>query len=547
MVESNKINYKISKIENSKGQQLGNDTLKIYEVNPQIKNKSKISINNICKHVKYLLEQLKDNDIKGEIIISTHDDFQTSWFSGNATDIQTEEPHVYSSVDYDGEVTSDKSFDDFRIYILVKTEDGNKLEDKTKKELPKRTLEVNNKSKKGLKPIFYHSHIDNTNIYDYVKDGELHENKTFNELVKYHKHPEKSGYRLIRDFKNGDLIQLYNDYIKISDSVKKQTNGDVDMYKIGSLKDTVLYEFKNRSPELEISDFPEEQVSWLEKSSRAPFRVSTATVKKPYEGQAYSYDVNSFYSFIEADIGFDFPTEPGKFKIKDKIKFNKLAIYRAIVKGKVNPFLFSKNPINMYVSTELQKAKEYGYEIELIQDGKPNCLEFKSIVNSKDIFKDYVDYFYNLKKDNSLIKPFLSELHGFLLEGSANFHHTYKDIDDFNIRGNKVIKKINPTKSGTQMTFISANNQFKTPYWVMKTFLYATARNLIPAYYENQLDKVIRVVTDGFTLTEPTINTQLLNPKKIGFLKVELDKTGLIKMTSSVVYKYDEKNEVWTK
>jgi len=547
MTQSDNLKYKITKIENAEGQQLGNDNFKVYEVNPNIKKKAKITKADILKHAKLVQDELINLDVKGKLIISTKSDV---WISGNQTDIQTEQPKVYSVYDYDGETIHEEIYSDFRIYILEETDNEKIDKEVEKSNIQKRRLETVKMTKRQLKPIFYRQHTDNNKKYDYVKDGKLYENESFGTLIKYQKYPEKSGYRLFPVYdKNVDLIKEYDDYIEMADNVKSLTNGDVNMYKLGSLNDSILYEFNKRTPDLEISDFPVSQMTWIQNAKRGPLQYSSATEKNPIEAECKTYDVNSFYPYLLSSEDFRFPIEPGKFKTVDKVKFKRLAIYRCKVLGKVNPFLFKKNPTDYYINSELKTALEYGYEIELIQDGKPNALIFDNVVDGHYIFGEYINYFYEIKKlgDKSKlhsIKRFLSELLGALVEGAKEHHYTYQPDSNFTIHNDKIIRKINPTTKGTHMTFLQQDKQYKTPYWIIQSFLYAYARNTLPKYYDSQVDSVVRVFVDSFTLTADYEHEELLS-NQIGFLKIEKDKSGLLRLKNTRIYKYDPKDKSW--
>jgi hypothetical protein len=70
-----------------------------------------------------------------------------------------------------------------------------------------------------------------------------------------------------------------------------------------------------------------------------------------------------------------FPIKSGEYKIIDKIKEKpEFGIYRCKIAGKGKLFVFNDN--NYYTQADIIMARDYGFNIELIQDGTPNFLYY---------------------------------------------------------------------------------------------------------------------------------------------------------------------------
>ncbi len=141
-------------------------------------------------------------------------------------------------------------------------------------------------------------------------------------------------------------------------------------------------------------------------------------VYKPYGKNIYRYDVNSLYPFIMRNnpmpVGNPTYIEGDSIKIealvKDKTKFSfvevevkcpsDLNIPLLLVKHKTQNGIRSIAPVGswngVYTSIEINRALELGY----------NFKYHKAVYfQTENIFKDYVDYYYNLKKNSDKNSP----------------------------------------------------------------------------------------------------------------------------------------------
>eukprot|EP01038_Epipyxis_sp_PR26KG_P014303 gene14303-19184_t len=136
--------------------------------------------------------------------------------------------------------------------------------------------------------------------------------------------------------------------------------------------------------------------------------------------ESFGNDFSCFYPRILASENFFIPNCEGEEKILDKLPDKlQFGIYKVKItcndKNFHKIFAFSKE--NAYASLSLQDArkhqKEFNVNIELIQNGKPNCLVYDKIIKGKEIFGIWFEKLYALKlkyPKNKLIKHLMSSL-----------------------------------------------------------------------------------------------------------------------------------------
>jgi hypothetical protein len=146
----------------------------------------------------------------------------------------------------------------------------------------------------------------------------------------------------------------------------------------------------------------QEEGLWLMKA----FRGGCIYAKKGKYDHAVKYDVNSFYPYLEKRLMV--PRTQPTFKTLEVIDQNiNLAIYRCEIESGC-PF-FRYTPENYYTHHDLGLARELGLKITLIQDGKPNCMDYGRGLTMHSAFGPSVDKLYDLKqKGYKLAKYYLN-------------------------------------------------------------------------------------------------------------------------------------------
>jgi hypothetical protein len=215
----------------------------------------------------------------------------------------------------------------------------------------------------------------------------------------------KFKYTII-DRSNHDIPieQEYNELKTGGIILKEATNGEINIFKTGSFKNTALHLFEVLTRHIPTPDpITYEEMQWIEKST-----IGALIFSEEYEGQGFKYDVKSRYPSIMCS-NYLIPIKTGKFETWTEEMFNQCkewyptGIYRCIVKrsgDKNTDRLFRFNKNNYYTSNALKHAKFLKLEIELIVDGNFNALLYPKdkCMCSSEIFKDFVEYLYPLKQ-----------------------------------------------------------------------------------------------------------------------------------------------------
>jgi hypothetical protein len=299
------------------------------------------------------------------------------------------------------------------------------------------------------------------------------------------------------------LQQIYVDFIADADFLKEATNSKINMYKTGGYKNIALKFFCDLNPAIQPELIRQNEAEWIENATSRPMIWS-----KKYEGKAYKSDIVSQYGSIMRDQKFSIPIKEGTFKKLTNEEFKKLTffafgIYRCIIQN-VDKRLFRKNPTFHYTHYDLTTAKDYGYEITLIEDDHPNVLLYNGTtrVNGDKIFRKYVDTVFEFKKKGlSVGKKLLLVLWGGLCQKNIiKMTHDEKNKEDFILFKNNKLTSILPLNDYTAFKIRFKNNDFmyETNFARMAPFLLARGRRMISNIMKPHINNVVRCHTDGF-------------------------------------------------
>ena len=253
-----------------------------------------------------------------------------------------------------------------------------------------------------------------------------------------------------------------------------------------------------------VDDYDVEEEQWLSNAmGGGVIYADPCELKKGYE-----YDVNSMYPYLMTKV--DFITRKGEFKTITEIP--KIKNPYVIVRCKItnyNDKLFQPNKHNFYCGLDVKTALKEGYDIELIQDGKPNYLVYgkNTRITGEEIFGSFVKNVYFLKSSGVQdAKMCLNYLWGYL--SSKSTYEVNTDDADYDVDRSK-IKTIFPrgsAKNGEQhYTYRMYKNhangqkrQFNLKYSRFAPFLTCKGRRMIYKAVKPVQDNVVRVHTDGF-------------------------------------------------
>ena len=362
-----------------------------------------------------------------------------------------------------------------------------------------------NKIDTQRKPLFYEESESGFVAFAGKKRFKL-TNEQINEMRRYETTNIAIKRDPLRDSKS--LEELYADFIKDADALKKETKGLVDMYKTGrdtETAKTLAYHFITKN-KITAEDITMDEFRWLQAATQGALIFG-----EPYKGKLYRYDVNSAYPAIYSHFTFLIPVKQGEFQTLTKEKFEGFdslpyGIYRAIVsypnKKKKWRKLFRINDRNYYTGNEINYAKELGLDVELIEDDEPNLLHYprKNCKTGQQVFREFVNLIYPLREKPEIkhrCKSFLRSLWGALChENTQNI--VYEQDEDVEIYDSKEILADKPHGETTRiMTLLVKNRPYTSNFARMKPFLLAKARIRISRQIAPHVAHVHRCHTDS--------------------------------------------------
>ena len=268
----------------------------------------------------------------------------------------------------------------------------------------------------------------------------------------------------------------------------------------------------------------QEEGIWLMKS----FRGGLIYAKKGQYKNTVKYDVNSFYPSLQKSLIV--PRSKPDFEIIDdeEIKIaSKLGIYRCEIE-KGCPF-FRYTPENYYTSHDVSLARELSLKITMIQDCKPNFMNYGRGLTMSSAFGPSVDKLYDLKqKGHKIAKYYLNCLWGQLSKSSKRLVLRKKD-EELNLECDILWIHDNCERLFT----IDEAKIFTNDFGRLAPFLTSRGRKYIYNHFKDHKDKLIQCHTDGFILDG---NIELPIGNKIGELKLEKSGSCEIIHVNSIKY-----------
>ena len=293
------------------------------------------------------------------------------------------------------------------------------------------------------------------------------------------------------------MADAYHYYIKMANEMKEATEGRINFFKCGSVKDMALHLFYQNVKSVQPDTIHNNEASWIDNAS-----FGATTYWKQYAGNIHSFDVNSHYPNVMSKNFNLFPMREGEFKKIDKIEEKaEYGIYRCVISNPNNKVLklFRFNPLNYYTHYDVELAKQYSLKIELIQDEQPNFLFYSKdkLVNGAFLFKHYINDIYALKeKKIGCSKDLLNVLYGGLCEK----RHTKFSVDtetELNITNAKIVN-LYTTEDKIKIKVISYKyGYYKTPFARILPFVLGLGRDKLFHTFKNFQDVIVRTHTDG--------------------------------------------------
>ena len=336
--------------------------------------------------------------------------------------------------------------------------------------------------------------------------------------------------------KKVSLRQLFDEFSEAKDILLIESKGKIDLLKTPYPSQAVQRLFHNMSTAFkEPEEMNQHEAEWHDKC----FRGGLINAEAGEYNDVICYDQNSQYSYYISHQNFLLPIKSGEFKIVDDTYIEKYApygIYRCkitstdIQKNK----LFRFNTFNYYTHSDISNAKRLKFNIELIQDGKVNCLFYetsKRVLGSK-LYGEIVKYLFELKKKCSYTKKLISSLWGFHMERNYK-KEVLTNSKEIVIADNYKIIGVERYDDHYKFKTTPYNKLFKTNYARIGCFLTSFVRCKMSEIIQDnfKLENVIRVHTDGIIVKNETIKDKYLG-SELGNFKIE--KQGKVNIVSSV-------------
>ena len=265
----------------------------------------------------------------------------------------------------------------------------------------------------------YFNPVKKTNVYTYYRENLIYYLFNGNNLILNH----EQFFNKCKEYKNifikmekENYIEGYYNTIILFDNILDISEGLINPYKYPSYSLGAIDIWRKLSKIYSYSKPIEEEEA---KILNLSFQGGLTYVEEKYNGYGKSYDLNSFYGSLLNCKTFQIPAAPGEkvFISKEEfknLKYFKYGIYKVKITG--NNKLFKFNKVNYYTHFDLTIAKELNLLMEIDIDNDWNFYYYKKeiLIKTKDIFGQFIEKLYELKKQNKYIKKYLSSIWGAL-------------------------------------------------------------------------------------------------------------------------------------
>ena len=422
-------------------------------------------------------------------------------------------------------------------------------------------IETKSGTTKIKKPLIYQENGIKNIVTLY--DGESFQTTTtIPELRKLQSKSVYSEWCLIsvkKSYETGIYETLEETYIRIHDErnaflkESKKLGLSIDLFRhYGSYKKVALWLFELLSKAIPANEpLNPIEAQWISNTMLG----GIIWADNEWKGFGRQYDETSLYPSI-MQSAFTFPIKKGKFQtLQDFINHRGYILYgifRAKVEFKEDiKMLFRYNKHNKYTHIDLSRAKELGLQVILIQDSAPNALiyEKETRIPGEVMFENYVSFLFKIKNiggvAGKVAKKVLNTLWGALCQRNRSYYDISDTInlsEPFDYPEEEILESITPTNNTSwTLQFSNPNNLFKGEYPRIAPFILAQGCKIISKTIEPYKDKVKRIHTDGFILSEDPITSPLINCPKdasvtLKALKFEKEGECYIKNVNQVIW-----------
>lgn len=312
-----------------------------------------------------------------------------------------------------------------------------------------------------------------------------------------------------------NYTQQYQEYYEMAQELKDKTFGKINLFK-NNFHNEALRFFHSYIQSLKIEPLEQIESMWIDKAYRGGITYARCGA---YEN-ASAYDFVSMYPSCMKSGSF--PIKQGEFKTltEKPSEYWSYGIYRCNITLD-NPLVkYSKQ--EYFTHYDLNIIEFLGGTITLIQDGQHNALLYPTRQNN--LFTKYVNELFELKQQGVKgAKLLLNILYGMMAK---------KNKKQLNVSSVRIVERqeeeilcIRPNEddSGHIMIVSKINKPFKYALARAVPFITANARLHMVKLIHNQMDKVVRIQTDGCITTSPLNIPEKMKGTGLGQVKQEVD------------------------
>ncbi len=312
-----------------------------------------------------------------------------------------------------------------------------------------------------------------------------------------------------------DIDTQRNMWIDGAEKIQKATNGRINMFRSGRDTITSKNDFFRRISHIIPDEIEQDEAIFLSESNHGPLTYG----QKNFKGKVFSSDYCSRYPFIMSDVYKLYPIKRGNFRSVTEVLDKKDGFIHGIYRCKIDydkkgEKLFNWDDGNYYTHVDVYKAIDLGLKVTLIQDGKPNYLQYDRdmLITGSQYFGDYVKFWFKLKsKGLAHGKSVINCLWGILCQRKTNYGISDQRLEKWvTLKDDEYVTKATVlNENQTQFTYGSHNKYFVTNHARVGTFITAYARTHIAREMAPYVDDIVRIHTDGYYSTKPPskINT----------------------------------------
>jgi hypothetical protein len=299
------------------------------------------------------------------------------------------------------------------------------------------------------------------------------------------------------------MQEEYKLMIDIANRMKKVSKGEVNLYKSGGYTTTCLNISDKYNKHVETDAIDEIEGKWLLQGS-----TGALIACNPYEGEAHDIDIVSAYPALMASSML-FPIRAPEYKYittSELYAFKNLGYgeYRCIIHrsddDNINRMCFRFNPENKYTHYCVNRAKELGLKIEMIEDGDANVMLYSrdKLITGRELFGKVVNKLFEYKQQDAIFKEIISKMWGPWTELKQSKHYiSYSD--EFSYGNDEELFRITPndTDDTNIIKTVRKNNMFKYNLGRIKPFLLSAGRCKLSKIVYPFRNDIVKIHTDG--------------------------------------------------